>query len=68
MVWYRILGHVGLTYQIWSEKNDSSYAKQISHSRYGLKMPNPHDLITAEFTEAQAAWFYEGFGCNVVCT
>ena len=53
------LGHKRLKYQIWDETNDSSYVKQIYHSRYGLKMPNPDDLITAEFTEAQLALFSE---------
>ena len=62
------LGHVGITYQIWVETNDFSYIKQISHSRYGLEMPNPHDLITTEITEAQKMWFSEGDGCNMVWT
>ena len=66
MVGYRSLGHVGLTYQISAKKIDTSYVKQVSHSRYGLEMPNPHDLITAEITEAQEEWFSEGVGCNIV--
>ena len=44
MVGSLILGHMEITHQISAEKNDSSYIKQISHSRYGLKMPKPHDL------------------------
>ena len=66
MVGSIILGHEVLTYQIWAKTNESSYVKQISHSQYGLKMPNPHDLITTEFTEAQETWFSEGVGCNMV--
>ena len=61
-----ILGHKRLKYQISAQKNDSSYVKQIYHSRYSLKMPNPHDLWCVEITEAKAVWFSEGDGWNMV--
>ena len=56
-----ILGHEGLKYQILAENNYSSYVKQISHSQYGLKVPNPHDLTQQKLTEAYAVWFSEGY-------
>ena len=68
MVGCRILGHKRLKYQISAQKDDSSYVKQIYHSRYSLKMPNPHDLWYEEITEAQKAWFSEGFNYNRVWT
>ena len=49
------LGHVGLTYKILAKTNDSSYVKQVSHSQYGLKMPNPHGLTQQKITEAYVA-------------
>ena len=61
-----ILGHKRLTYQISAPKNDSSYVKHIYHSRYSLKMPNPHDLWYVEITEAQETWFSEGDAWNMV--
>ena len=61
MVGSFILGHVGLTYQILAKPNDSSYVKQISSSRYGLKMPNPHDLTQQKLNEAYETWFHEWF-------
>ena len=66
MVVYHSVGHNILTYQISAQKNDSSYVKQIYHSRYSLKIPNPHDLWYAKMTEAQGMWFYEGDGWNMV--